>query len=144
MWIRMRLGLVLVSLPTLTPGCGSVATSEPLTPETAQAALLDLASDPSLNGFRPEQFPNGSGAWHSNFLDTIQSPASLAAISGPITILQPAGRIRIGPFDCNLQTRSVEFGTEVGAGDERYEGILIQDPSGRWKVRIVNSWFTGW
>ena len=144
MWcIRLGLGLALVPLLALTTGYGSVG-SEPLAPETARSALLDLASDPSMNGFRPEQFPGEAGLWHSDFLDTIQRPDSLKAITGPITHSQDVGVIRIGPFDCDLRNRTVHFGTERGAGDERYMGVFVQDRYGRWKVQIVKSWFTGW
>ena len=143
-WIRTQLGLALALLLAQTTGSGAVTTSEPLSAETARSALLDLASSPSMNGLRPEQFPDGSGPWQSHFLDTIQSSASLIAISGPITPSQSAGWIRVGAFDCNLKTRTVEFGTEIGAGDERYQGFFVQEPTGRWKVRIVKSWFDGW
>ena len=80
---RMRLALALAL--TLTTGYGSADPGgEPLVPETARSAMLDLAADPMMNGYRPEHFPGESGEWHSDFLDEIQSPASLDAICAPI------------------------------------------------------------
>src|SRR5262245_19399555 len=119
MWyIRTGLGAVLVLSCALIALSREIRVPEPLTPESARAALLDLASDPSMNGFRPETFPRESGLWHSEFLDTIQRPDAINALCGPITASQREGYIRIGPFDCDLGNRTVEFGTEYGAGDE--------------------------
>jgi hypothetical protein len=141
-WIPKTPAVALVTL--LIPIAGCNLGSEPLTPEVAQSALLEFASDPSMNGFRPEKHPRALEPWHSEFLDSIQSPDSLKAIAGPVTTSRTRSQIRIGPFDCNLRNRTVEFGTEYGIADERYVGIFIQDPSGRWKVQIVNWGITGW
>jgi hypothetical protein len=142
--IRTGLGVALVLSFSPTAVSRGVAVGPPLTPATAQAALLDLAFDPSMNGFRPEPFPGELWVWHSEFLDTIQGPDAISATCGPVTASRREGCLRIGPFDCDLRDRTVEFGTEYGAGDERYRGVFVRGPSGRWTVRIVDSWFTGW
>jgi hypothetical protein len=160
--------LLLLIASTIT-SCFCLPSRRALTPTVAQEALLDLVSDPSMNGFRPEKFPGTARLWRSEFLDTIQGPESLKAIAGHITYprrpcqirigpfhcdlcnwpvlitdSRSAGQLRIGPFECDLLNQSVEFGTESGAGDERYQGVFVQDQSGRWRVKIVKSWFTGW